>query len=228
MAEGAAVAVAHEPTPPMAALAGRLVERLVAEGGRAISLPADLAIPADAAGLADAARTALGPVDVLVCNAAASAPAPWCEIGLEQWDHTMAVNLRAPWLLVKAAREDLIRGRGSVITVSSVMVDTGQPGQLDYTASKAGLVGLTRALARELGPDGVRVNCVVPGAIRTEHEVEREPDADAVARAVLPLQALPRRGLSDDVAGTFVYLASEESAFVTGQALRVDGGWVVA
>ncbi len=87
------------------------------------------------------------------------------------------------------------------------MVDTGQPGQLDYTASKAGLVGLTRALARELGPDGVRVNCVVPGAIRTEHEVEREPDADAVARAVLPLQALQRRGLSDDVAGTFVYLA---------------------
>jgi 3-oxoacyl-[acyl-carrier protein] reductase len=106
------------------------------------------------------------------------------------------------------------------------MVQTGAPGRIDYTASKAGVIGLTRALSRELGPDGIRVNAVMPGAIRTEHEVADEPDADAVAARILPLQALQRRGCAEDLAGTFVYLAGDDSSFVTGQVINVDGGLV--
>jgi 3-oxoacyl-[acyl-carrier protein] reductase len=86
---------------------------------------------------------------------------------------------------------------------------------------------MTRALARELGPSGVRVNAVMPGAIRTEHELELSPDADEVAARILPKQSLQRRGYAEDLAGAFVFLAGDDAAFVTGQVVCVDGGWVM-
>ena len=107
------------------------------------------------------------------------------------------------------------------------MVDTGQPGALHYSASKAAIIGITRALARELGGDGIRVNSVMPGAIRTEMELEVDPNQEEVAAFLYGVQALKRRGTSEDLAGTFLFLASEESSFVTGQILNVDGGWVM-
>jgi 3-oxoacyl-[acyl-carrier protein] reductase len=144
-----------------------------------------------------------------------------------QFDAVQEVITRGTWLLARAAYPDLVAaGNGSLITVTSVMVATGQPGAVHYTTSKAGILGITRALAREWGPDGIRVNAVMPGAIRTEHEAETEPDADAVAAQILPLQCLQRRGTAADVTGAVLFLASDDSAFVTGQVLCVDGSWV--
>jgi 3-oxoacyl-[acyl-carrier protein] reductase len=117
------------------------------------------------------------------------------------------------------------RGRGSIITVTSVTVNLGMAGLLDYVSSKAGIIGFTRALAREVGKDGIRVNSVMPGAIRTEQEIALGFDAEELEVLSAARQCLPRRGFAADLAGAFVYLASEDSAFVTGQVLNVDGGW---
>ena len=227
VAEGAAVALAHEPTAEMADLAERLAAELRDTGGRAVAVPGDLADPDGPAAVVERARRELGPISVLVANAAASGRSPYQDISVAQWDLVQAVNTRGTWLLAKAVRDDLVATRGCVITLTSVMVRTGQPWALHYTASKAAILGMTRALARELGPHHVRVNAVMPGAIRTENEVELEPDADVVAAEILPLQSLPRRGVAEDLAGAFVFLASDDASFVTGQVINVDGGWVM-
>ncbi|SEE28931.1 SDR family NAD(P)-dependent oxidoreductase [Jiangella alba] len=226
-AEGASVALGYEPRADMAAQAEELAAELRTAGTKAVALAADLADPGAVQELVDGARAHLGPLDIVVANAALSAQSSWRDISVADWDRVFAVNLRGSWLLARAAYPDLVAGgRGSIITVSSVMARTGQAGALHYTASKAGIIGLTRALAREAGPDGVRVNAVMPGAIRTEHEEALEPDPDAVFEQITAVQALKRRGTAADVAGAFVYLAGDESAFVTGQVLTVDGGWV--
>jgi 3-oxoacyl-[acyl-carrier protein] reductase len=118
------------------------------------------------------------------------------------------------------------QGYGKIITVGSVMSELGMPGALHYVTTKAGLVGFTRALAREVGRSGVRVNAVLPGAIRTEHELETVGDQEALAAAAAARQCLPDRGRPADLVGTFVFLAAADSDFVTGQVLAVDGGWV--
>ncbi|MBC9733999.1 SDR family NAD(P)-dependent oxidoreductase [Nocardioides marmotae] len=227
VAEGAAVAVAHEPTPAMAEAAEQLVAELRAAGGTAVAVPGDLATPDGPGQVVADARAALGPLSTVVANAAASGRSPYHELTVEQWDLVQAVNTRGTWLLAKAARDDLVATGGSIINLTSVMVRTGQPWAVHYTASKAAILGMTRALARELGPHGVRVNAVMPGAIRTENEVELDPDADKVAAEILPLQSLQRRGMAEDLAGAFVFLASPEASFITGQVINVDGGWVM-
>ncbi len=227
VAEGAAVALAHEPTSAMTEAAQRLATELRATGGTAVAVAGDLADPDGPAAAVERTRRELGPISVLVANAAASGRSPYQEISVAQWDLVQAVNTRGTWLLAKAARDDLIATQGNIINLTSVMVRTGQPWALHYTASKAAILGMTRALARELGPHRVRVNAVMPGAIRTENEVELEPDAQAVAAEILPLQSLPRRGVAEDLAGAFVFLASDEASFVTGQVINVDGGWVM-
>lgn len=226
-AEGAAVAVAHEPSGQAAELAAKLAAKLCTGGARAVAVAADLAVPGDIERLVARTRTALGPVDVVVNNAAASGRVGWREMTVEQWDHVQQVNVRGSWLLARAAFEDLrASGHGCVINVTSVVAQTGRAGTLHYVASKAGVIGLTRALAREVGVDGVRVNAVMPGAIRTEYEIERSPDADVIFDRVVAPQALKRRGYADDLTGVFVFLASDASSFMTGQVLNVDGGWV--
>lgn len=226
-AEGAAVAIGHQPTEMMARLAGELAEELSSTGASVITVPGDLADPLGPAAMVTTVRDRLGPLDILVANAAASAATKWNEITVEEWDYINAVNTRGTWLLAQAAYEDLKANAGSIITLTSVMVETGQPGKLHYTASKAAILGMTRALARDLGPDGIRINAVMPGAIRTENEVELSPDADAASTRLLPKQSIPRRGYADDLAGAFVFLASAEASFITGQVINVDGGWVM-
>ncbi|WP_166356315.1 SDR family NAD(P)-dependent oxidoreductase [Phytoactinopolyspora limicola] len=227
-AEGAAVALGCEPEPMAVDLAEKVAEELRGAGGRAVAIPADLADPAAPDQLVAEARKALGDIDIVVNNAATGPRTHWRDIPLREWDHVQHVNLRASWLLARAAYPDLHRSEnGSVINVTTVMAETGgKPGTLAYIASKAGIVGLTRALARELGPDGIRVNAVMPGAIRTEDEIERAPDPGPVFETITAVQSLKRRGFADDMAGAFVFLASAESSFVTGQVINVDGGWV--
>jgi 3-oxoacyl-[acyl-carrier protein] reductase len=168
-----------------------------------------------------------GKITTIVANAAVLQLKPWREITVADWDFMQAVNVRATWLMINAAYDDLKKHQGNIITVTSVMTETGQPGQIHYSASKAAIIGLTRSLAREIGADGVRINSVMPGAIRTEHEVSLAADPKPVDDLILPLQSLKRRGYPTDLAGAFVFLASEDAAFITGQVINVDGGWVM-
>jgi 3-oxoacyl-[acyl-carrier protein] reductase len=208
-------------------LAEDLVTKLRSKGGKAICIEGDLSLPETPAKLVQETQKQLGEINVLVANGAVLARKAWDKISVEEWDRVQDVNVRGTWLLAKAAYPDLKKNKGSIITVTSVMVETGQPGALHYSASKAALIGLTRALAREVGPDGIRVNSVMPGAIRTEYELEVDPNQDEMADFLFKVQALKRRGDASDLAGAFLFLASEESSFVTGQIINVDGGWIM-
>jgi 3-oxoacyl-[acyl-carrier protein] reductase len=225
-AEGAVVIAAHHPSAAATADAQRLVAELARSGSRAFALAADLANTANCDDLVKEATRQAGPIDVLVCNAAVSAGRPWRQQTDEEWQDIFDVNIAAAYHLSKAVYENMAAGSyGKIITVSSGMVATGQGGDLAYVTSKAGLVGMTRALAREVGHAGIRVNCIMPGAIRTEAEVELYPDAAAYASRVLALQSLPIVAEAADITGPFVFFASSLSDFVTGQVLLVDGGW---
>ena len=226
-ANGAAVAIAHEPNVRMKKLADALVEEINSKGGKAVAISGDLADVLSPQRLVDETRKALGDISIIVANAAASSATKWNEISADEWDLVQNVNVRATWLLAKAAYEDLKKTHGSIITVTSVMVETGQTGKLHYSTSKSAVIGMTRVLARELGVDGIRVNSVMPGAIQTEQEIEESPDQVAVAEGILPKQSLKRRGVAMDLAGAFLFLASSDSSFITGQVINVDGGWVM-
>jgi 3-oxoacyl-[acyl-carrier protein] reductase len=226
-AEGASVVVSSYPDAEMERLADGVVRSIADAGGRAVRVSADVSSATDIASLMESAREAFGDVDVLVNNAAYSNRLPWNEIPAEQWDHTQAVNVRGAFLCAQACYEGMLRkGRGSIICVTSVTVELGMAGLLDYVTSKAALIGLTRALAREIGPQGIRVNAVMPGAIRTEQEVALGFDEKELEALSAERQCIPRRGFADDLTGAFVFLASDDSSFVSGQVINVDGGWI--
>lgn len=226
-AEGASVVVSSYPEPEMERLADAVVERIGAAGGRALRLSADVTSRTQIDEVVEVARREFGDIDVLVANAAYGNRLPWHEIPVEQWDHTMAVNLRGTFLCAQACHAGMLRaGRGSIIAVTSVTAELGMAGLLDYVSSKAGLIGLTRALAREVGTEGIRVNAVMPGAIRTEQEIALGFDEQELKVQSAQRQCIPRRGFASDLTGAFLFLASDESSFVSGQVINVDGGWI--
>lgn len=221
-ADGFAVAVCHEPDPARAAEATEVAERISSRGGLAQAFAADLGEPEEIDRLIAEVTVRFGRLDVLIANAAIDRVVDWEQLPPAEWDTTFDVNVRATWLLARAAAPWLrVSGSASIVTVSSIMAVTGTPGRLPYSTSKAAIIGLTRVLARTLGADGIRVNCVMPGAIRTESETERFTGVDD---DVIALQSLKRRGLAVDVAGVFSFLAGPDAAFVTGQTICVDGG----
>lgn len=226
--EGAAVVVNHHPDEQMAELADGLVRELSAAGHRALAVPADVSEATQVDRLVEVTRDAYGDADVLVTNAAVFSGGPWNEVTTDRWDRSFAVNVRGTFLCCKAVHPGMLRrGGGSIITVSSVTTEVGLVGRLDYVATKGAVVAFTRSLAREVGAQNIRVNSVMPGAIRTEHEIETsDDDAAALEAWAAEHQCLPRRGQADDLTGTFVHLASDDSSFVTGQIFTVDGGWV--
>ncbi len=208
-------------------LAEALVRDIRNTDGEAIAVRGDVSRQSDVQRLVEATHDAFGPVDILVCNAAHYPRRPWHEIQVDEWDRVLAVNLRGALLCAQAVYPGMRhRGSGVILTVSSVTAELGWGPFLHYVTSKAGLIGFTRSLAREVGGEGVRVNCVMPGDIRTEQEIADFPDQIDLAEAMAQRQCLPRRGLPEDVAGAFVYLASDEASFVTGQVVTVDGGWI--
>jgi 3-oxoacyl-[acyl-carrier protein] reductase len=227
--QGALVAVNYPPgSAPARQGAVSLVDELRAAGAGAMAVEADVSDRKAVLSMVDLVASELGSVGILVANAAATARLAWTSIDEDEWDRVMRVNVSGTLFCAQAvypAMRD--RGRGKIITVSSVMVELGSANALHYVTSKAALVGLTRSLAREVGREGICVNCVMPGAIRTEQEEEMFPgEAERTARQQAVRQSVPRRGLAEDLAGAFVYLASPASDFVTGQVLVVDGGWV--
>ena len=191
---------------------------------------ADVSAFADCERMVDEARRRFGRVDVLVNNAAVFAtlkPTPFEAIAEAEWDRVMAVNVKGIWNCTRAVAPRMrAQGGGRIVNVASAIAHKGTAGLLHYVTSKGAVIAMTRALARELGPDGITVNAIAPGLTLSE-TVLANPDIAAFQReAVLASRALKREAVAEDLEGTVVFLASEDSAFMTGQTLVVDGGSV--
>jgi NAD(P)-dependent dehydrogenase (short-subunit alcohol dehydrogenase family) len=216
----------------LADLDGAAAEVAVAEDlpGPARALQCDLADPAAPARAVEAAVAFGSGLDVVFGNAGVLTAAPLAEWTVAMWDRSAAVNLRAPFLLAQAAAPHLARSDvGSMIFTSSTGAFRGHAGMPAYAATKAGLVNLVRALADELSPQGVRVNCICPGWIDTPFNDSfwhHQDDPEAALASLVGSIPMRRQGVPEDVTGTVLYLASPASGYVTGQALVVDGGYL--
>jgi NAD(P)-dependent dehydrogenase (short-subunit alcohol dehydrogenase family) len=166
-------------------------------------------------------------VDILVNNAAIYPIRPWTEIREEEWDEVLAVNLKGYFLCARAVFPHMkARGHGRIINVASITFFIGFANLLDYVSSKGGVVGFTRTLAREVGPEKITVNAVSPGAFPTDAE-KIHPNPDEYNRWVLDQQSIKRRGTPEDVGNLAAFLASDAASFITGQTIEIDGGWAM-
>jgi 3-oxoacyl-[acyl-carrier protein] reductase len=208
------------------AAADAVARGIAAEGGQALALKTDVADAAATEAMAQATLDRFGGIDVLINNASLMSVLPrrsWLEIPLDEWDRVMAVNLRGLFLSSRAVFPAMKqRGRGKIINISSSRVWDGTPNRLHYTTSKAGVIGFTRALARELGEFGITVNAVTPGLTLSETQVATTSSNYAATR--IGGRALARDQYPDDLVGTMMFLASSASDFITGQTINVDGG----
>ena len=225
---GAAIAQALDRAGARVALAARDEERLhsVAAdlGHDAVVLQADLSGAGAPAELAGRALAALGHVDVLVNNAAVAARLATEDLDAELVDHLYAVNVRAPLLLIAALLPSMVeRGRGSVVNLSSVSGVVGTPTRAAYAATKGAVDAMTRSLAAELGPAGVRVNSVAPGVVDTDLWAANKA-VPGVVEQIEGLTPLRRWAVPEDVADVVVFLASDASRFVTGETVCAGGG----
>ena len=198
-------------------------------GGRAVSTTVDVSDANSCEVMAALAMDGFGRIDVLINNAALYAGlkgARFEHLDEAQWDRVMQVNIKGTWLISRAVVDHMRgSGGGSIINIASLAAVFGLPYGLDYVASKAAVIGMTRGMARELGPDHIRVNAVAPSAVMTEGTEEFFGEKFEKAKSVIASnQLIPRNLETEDLTGTIVYLASDASRFVTGQTHMVDGG----
>jgi len=202
-----------------------VADALTGAGSGSLALTADVADADAVARCVARVVQELGGVDILVNNAAIYPRRAWTEITEAEWDRVLAVNLKGYFLCARAAFPHLkAGGHGRIINLSSITFFLGMANLLDYVSSKGGIIGFTRALAREIGPDGVTVNAIAPGAFPTDAE-KIHPDPDGYRRWVLDQQSLKRRGRPEDIGNAVAFLAGDAASFTTGQTLMVDGGW---
>ena len=192
-------------------------------GEGAVVVPANLADMSSVEGLAKAAEEKLGGrVDILVNNAGLTKDGLAMRMKDEDWDAVLNVNLKAAFVLSRALMRGMMKARwGRIISITSIVGVTGNAGQANYAASKAGLIGMSKSLAAELASRNITVNCVAPGFIATSMTDVLTPEQKAAIDQKIPAG---RMGTSEEIAGSVVYLASEEAAYVTGQTLHVNGG----
>ena len=223
---GAAVAKALHGAGAAVALHGTRAERLEALAGelgeRAHVVPADLGDRAAAEALAKRAADAMGGLDILVNNAGLTRDNLFMRMSPDEWDRVLQVNLTAAFLLSKAVLRPMMKARwGRIVNVTSVVGHTGNPGQGNYAAAKAGLAAMAKSLAAEVASRGITVNCVAPGFIETAMTDKLTDDQKGRIMGAIPAG---RMGTPDDCAAAVLYLASPEAAYVTGQTLHVNGG----
>ena len=223
---GGAVASALHAQGATVALAGRnraaLEERASELGNRAHVLTADLADPGAADALVRAAAEAMGGIDILVNNAGLARDGLFVRVKDEDWQTVLDVNLTAGFRLARAALRGMMRARwGRIVAITSIVGQTGNPGQANYAASKAGMTGMTKALAAEVAARNITVNCVAPGFIDTAMTQGLGDEQTARLAERIPAGRL---GTPEDVASCVVFLASDEAAYVTGQTISVNGG----
>jgi 3-oxoacyl-[acyl-carrier protein] reductase len=208
------------------AAAKSVAEALAAQGCEIVGLATDIASEESTQAMAQAALERFGAIDVLINNASLMSVLPrrsWLEIPVDEWDRVMAVNLRGMFLSCRAVFPAMkTQRRGKIVNISSSRVWEGTPNRLHYTTSKAGVVGFTRALAREVGEFGITVNAVTPGMTQSETQVQSS-SANYLATRVAG-RAIERVQVPDDLVGAVMFLSSPASDFMTGQTINVDGG----
>jgi 3-oxoacyl-[acyl-carrier protein] reductase len=206
--------------------AREVVAGLAAAGATAVALGADLAEEGEPERLVGRAEEALGPLDVLVANHAIWRRAPIAAMTSAEWDETVRTNLGSVRALCsEAARRMVPRGRGAIVLVASTAGQRGEPFHSHYAATKGGVIALARSLGSELGPSGVRVNCVAPGWVVTD--MSREAIEGAPGDAVRKAIPLGRPGTPEEIAGPVAFLASDMASYMHGQVLSVNGGAVM-
>lgn len=199
----------------------------IAAGGRSIFVQADVSQPAGCDRIVARTLSAFGGVDVLVNNAGVTRGRPLEDMDEEFWDAVLDTNLKSAYMMSRrVVGEMLRRGGGSVVNVSSVHAEATRPGYAAYAASKAGMCGMTRALACEFGPRGVRFNCILPGTIDLSLHPRSEASADPASWRPRrsEVQVMKRLGSPDEIAVAICFLASDEASFVNGATLAADGG----
>jgi 3-oxoacyl-[acyl-carrier protein] reductase len=203
----------------------RADEVATAIGNGALGFACDVADPAAVTQLITDVEAAFGGIDILVNNAGITRDNLLVRLKDEDWDAVLNANLRGAFVAMRAAARGMMKRRwGRVINIASVVGLTGNAGQANYAASKAGLIGLSRAVARELASRNVLVNVVAPGYIETDMTAALNADARTALRSQIPLERL---GTPKDIAGAVAFLASEYASYITGQVLVVDGGMVM-
>ena len=223
---GGAIAKALHARGATVGLSGTRVEpleKLKAElGERAHVLPADLGDPVAIEALLKSADAALGGIDILINNAGLTRDNLAMRMKDEDWQKVIDVNLTAGFRLARGAMRGMMKKRwGRIIGITSVVGVTGNPGQANYAAAKAGMIGMSKSMAQEVASRGITVNCVAPGFIETQMTGALNEDQKARIMTVVPAGRL---GQSDEIAAAVVYLASPEAAYVTGQTIHVNGG----
>ena len=216
--QGATVAISGTNAAKLEKLAGEL-------GDRVFVLPCDLRDRTAVAALADDAEKALGQIDILVNNAGITKDNLFMRMKDKEWDDVLSVNLTSVFTLTRGVLRGMMRRRGGrIINIASISGVLGNPGQGNYAASKAGLVGMTKSLAREVAARGITANCIAPGFISTPMtDALTEKQTEAIAAAI-PAQVF---GQPEDVAAAVVFFASDEASYVTGETMHVNGGMIM-
>lgn len=195
------------------------------QGVNALALQADIRSKTEVNLMFRRAQAAFGPVHILVNNAGISGFSLFTDITEEMWDEMMDTNIKGMYLCCKEALPDMISEKdGAIVNISSIWGQVGASCEVHYSASKAAVIGLTKALAKELGPSNVRVNCVAPGVIQTDMLAVVDPQIQEALKEETPLMKL---GTPSDIAKSVCFLCSPAASFITGQVLGVNGGFVI-